>query len=124
VSAIHRSLATAERRLHIEPADVQLNGKAAVTKRPAARFRQKVAEGSAQVVYQRFLPSRSTHLRITCDPVEDPAVGRSATASSPLPHDPPPYPETGGRFRWASPPVGRQDVITVPDFRVERSDYL
>jgi hypothetical protein len=54
VSAIHRSLTTAERRLHIEPTDVQLNGKAAVTERPAARFRQKVAEGSAQVVYQRI----------------------------------------------------------------------
>lgn len=51
--AIHRRRATAERRRHIEPAGVQLDGKAAVTERLPLRSPQKVAEHIAQVIYQR-----------------------------------------------------------------------
>jgi hypothetical protein len=53
VSTIDRRRATAERRRHIEPADLQLDGKAAVTERPPLRSLQKIAEGTAQVIYQR-----------------------------------------------------------------------
>jgi hypothetical protein len=53
VSAIDRRRAMAERRFHIAPADVQLDGEAAVTERPPVRSPQKVAEGTAQIIYQR-----------------------------------------------------------------------
>jgi len=54
VSAIHRRRVTAERRRHVEPADVQLDGKAAVTERPPVGSPQKVAERVAKVIYQRI----------------------------------------------------------------------
>jgi hypothetical protein len=73
VSAIDRHRATAERRLHGEPVDVQLEGKAAVAECPPSRLPQKVAERTAQVVCQR-LPHPSTGLLVVADPVQDPAI--------------------------------------------------
>ena len=52
MSAIDRDRAIAERRLHVEPADMQLEGKAAVTECPPSRLPQKVADRPARVVYQ------------------------------------------------------------------------
>src|SRR5690242_14092557 len=49
VSAIQRSDGTAERPLHMEPLDAQLDSQAAVTERAARRLRQKVAESAVQV---------------------------------------------------------------------------
>jgi hypothetical protein len=50
VSAVHQSGVDIERVPHIETADVELDGEAAVTKGLSVRLSQEFAEGFAQAV--------------------------------------------------------------------------
>ena len=54
VSAIHRRRRAAERGLHVELLDVQLDRKAAVTETSPLRPPQELAEGTTQVIHQRL----------------------------------------------------------------------
>jgi hypothetical protein len=49
MSAIQRRDSIADRPLHVEPLDAQLDSQAAVTERAARRLRQKVAESTVEV---------------------------------------------------------------------------
>jgi len=51
VSAVHRSDIDIECMLRIETADMQLDGKAAVTEGLSVRLSQKLVEGVAQAVH-------------------------------------------------------------------------
>ena len=50
MSAVHRSGVDIERMLHVEAADLQLNGKAAVTEGLSVRLSQEFVESIAQAV--------------------------------------------------------------------------
>lgn len=51
MAAIHLRGITVERHLHVEPLDVQFDGKAAVTERLPSPLPKKLAESIAQAIH-------------------------------------------------------------------------